>query len=68
MRSCIFLSILISLNFFIETVNAKVINTTDMFLIRQEVLKLTNEAIFFLNLNSKIVKFINFLNIYKITI
>jgi hypothetical protein len=43
MRSCIFLSILISLNFFIETVNAKVINTTDMFLIRQEVLKLTKD-------------------------
>ena len=44
MRSCIFLSIFISLNFFIETVTAKVINTADTSLIRQEVLKLTNEA------------------------
>lgn len=43
MRSCIFSSILISLSFFIETVNAKVINTTDIFLIRQEVLKLTKD-------------------------
>jgi len=43
MRSCIFLSIVISLSFFIETVNAKVINTTYMFLIRQEVLKLTKD-------------------------
>jgi hypothetical protein len=43
MRSYIFLSIIISLSFFIETVNAKVINTTDMRLIRQEVLKLTKD-------------------------
>ena len=43
MQSCIFSSILISLSFFIETVNAKVINTTDIFLIRQEVLKLTKD-------------------------
>ena len=43
MRSCIFLSIFISLNFFIETVTAKVINTADTSLIRQEVLKLTKD-------------------------
>jgi hypothetical protein len=43
MQLRIFLSILISLNFFVETVNAKVIKTTDTAVIRQEVLKLTKD-------------------------